>query len=100
MSNDPDWIRIVARMEVLIEDIGLCNTYASILQALENIEEELKHEIPDFENTAHCKNLEHQQRITEFSMSAVDLNDIYGNAEARKLALERFRDNMKSLEAA
>ena len=35
--------------------------------------------------------------VIEFAMSGTDLESRYGNAEARKVSKERFKDNMESI---
>ena len=96
-SNDPVWHTGVARIEVMIERYGICNAVGAVLQAIENMEEEMLKDIPGFEGTPHHKNIEHQKRVIEAAMSAVDLNTIYGSAEARKISGERFNDNIKQI---
>ena len=69
----------------------------AFLQAIENMEEEMLRDIPDFEGTPHQKNIEHYKKVIELTMNACDLNDIYGNAEARKINMERFKDRMEEI---
>lgn len=95
MSKDPNWLRHVAQIEVMIEANKLCNFLGAVLDALENIELELMEQSPEFEGSQHHKNIEHQKKIIEFAMGAVDLNSMYGNAEARKIALERFKHSIE-----
>lgn len=95
MSKDPNWLRHVAQIEVMIEANKLCNFLGAVLDALENIELELMEQSPEFEGSQHHKNIEHQKKVTEFAMGAVDLDSKYGNAEARRIALERFKDNVE-----
>lgn len=99
-SNDPVWQTGVARIEVMIERYGICNVVAGVLEAIENMEEEMIKENWEFEDTQHHKNIEHQKKIIEFAMNAVDLDSRFGNAEARRVAMERFNDDMKNIGVA
>jgi len=96
-NEDANWIRKVINIELLIEEFGICNAMAAFLQAVENIEKEVAAENEDFEGSQHEKNIEYQKQVIEFAMDAVDLHTRYGNAEARKVSKERFKDNMKSI---
>ena len=100
MSKDVNHIRQVVVIENLLEEHGPCNFYGLVLEALENIEQERLREDIEFEDSAHHKNLEHYQRITELTMNACDLDDRYGSAEARKINMERFKDRMKGIGVA
>ena len=97
MREDVNWIRKVVGIELLIEKYGICNAVGAFIQALENIQEERMREDPEFEITQHYKNIEHDKQILGFAMGAMDLDTRYGEAEARKVAAERFSDNMKSI---
>ena len=99
-KEDINWIRKVISIETLIEQYGICNAVGAFLQAIENLEEEMLRENPKFEGTPHHKNIEHQKKVIEFAMSAVDLDSRNGNVEARKVVIARFKDNMKSIGVA
>lgn len=95
ISKDPNWLRHVAQIEVMIETHRLCNFMGAVLTALENIEISHISECQEFEESQHHKNIEHQKKVIELAMGAVDLNSMYGNAEARRIALERFKHNIE-----
>lgn len=96
-NEDPNWIRKVIAIELLIEEFGICNAVAAFIKAVENIERDISLENSEFEGSQHQKNIAHQINILELAMNAVDLDSRYGNAEARKVAMTRFQDNMRSI---
>jgi len=95
--NDPVYQTGTARIEVMIDRYGLHAVLCSVLSALENIERDHAEENHEFEGSQHQKNLAHQIQIIEAAMGGVDLNTEYGYGEARKVAKERFDEEMKRL---
>lgn len=95
--NDPVYQTGTARIEVMIDSFGLHAVLSAVLSSLENIERDHGEENPEFEGSQHQKNLEHQKRVIEAAMGGVDLDTYYGHAEARKVAGERFNEDMKRL---
>ena len=61
-SEDPNWIRKVIAIELIIEEFGICNAAGAFLQALENIEADHLREVKGFKKTQHYKNLQHQKK--------------------------------------
>ena len=89
---DELWRKDVARIEVLIEREGMYNALGAILEALQNIEKERANDGgEEFHESQECKNLEHCQEVVSCAMTACDLDITYGHAEARKVAMERFK---------
>jgi len=97
-AKDPLWLSHVARVEVIIDRYGICNALGAFAEALENIEIDLCEECKEFEGSQQHKNIEYQKKVIEAAMSAVDLDPIYGNAEARKVSKERFKSEIESIE--
>ena len=98
--NKDTWLRHVAKIEVLIEEDGMYNTFGAVLEALNNIEHEESCCIDNFEETSHYKNIQHCKEIIEYVMSACDLDFVYGSAEARRVAAERFAHDIKQIGCA
>lgn len=99
-TNRDLWLRDVARIEILMEREGICNTFGALLEALQNIENdyaELYGE--EFYESQEYKNLQHCQQVIDCVMTACDLDIEYGYGEARKVAMELFKENMRELEA-
>jgi hypothetical protein len=97
INNDQNHIRNVIDIELLIEREGICNFMGMILEAMESLEKGLIEDIDGFNGSDWHKNLEYQQKVIEFTMSAVDLNTKYDNLDARKVSIDRFRDNLKNI---
>lgn len=97
--NDPVYQTGTARIEAMIDSYGLHAVLSAVLTSLENIERDHGEENPEFEGSQHQKNIEHQKRVIEAAMGGVDLDTRYGSAEARKVAMERFEENMKEVAA-
>ncbi|MBY0498850.1 MAG: hypothetical protein K2P74_04425 [Nitrosomonas sp.] len=95
--NDPVYQTGTARIEVMIDTYGLHAVLSAVLSALENIERDHNEENHEFEGSQHQKNIEHQKRVIEAAMGGVDLDTRYGYAEARKVAGERFNEEMKRI---
>lgn len=95
--NDDVYKTGTARIEQMIDSYGLHAVLSAVLSALENIERDHGEENPEFDGSQHQKNLEHQKRVIEAAMGGVDLDTRYGHAESRKVAGERFNDEMKRL---
>lgn len=94
------WLRHVAQSEVLIESEGMYNTLGAILEALQNIEKERANDSgEEFYKSQECKNMKHCQEVVSCAMTACDLDITYGYAEARKVAMERFEENIKAMES-
>lgn len=99
MSRE-EWLKHVARIEVLIESDGMYNALGAFLEALQNIEKDRGEEYgEEFYGSQECKNLDHCKKVIEHVMAACDLDITYGYGEARKVAMERFEENMRELEA-
>lgn len=86
-----------ARIETMINNYGLHAVLSSVLTSLENIDRDHCEENHEFEGSQHQKNIEHQKRVIEAAMGGVDLDTYYGHAEARKVAGERFNEEMKRI---
>lgn len=98
--NDPVYQTGTARIEVMIDTYGIRAVLDAVLTALENIERDHGKENYEFEGSQHQKNIEHQKKIIEAAMGGVDLDTYYGHAEARKVAKERFNEDMKRIKVA
>jgi len=96
-NNDLNHIRNVIDIELLIEREGICNFMGMILEAMESLEKGLIEDIEGFNGSDWHKNLEYQQKVIEFTMSAVDLDTRYGHSDERKKSLELFQKNMKGI---
>jgi len=95
MSKNLAWIRQVSKIHVMIDEYGIVNFLGSVIEAIENIEEELINEIKDFEGSNHQKNLEYRKKVIELAMNAVDLDCFYGR---RTLSYDRLKNDIKELE--
>ena len=99
MSRE-EWLKHVARIEVLIESDGMYNALGAFLEALQNIEKDRGEEYgEEFYESQEYKNLQHCQKVIDCVMTACDLDIEYGYGESRKVAMERFKENMRELEA-
>ncbi len=99
-TNRDLWLRDVARIEILMEREGICNTFGALLEALQNIENdyaELYGE--EFYESPEYKNLQHCQQVVEYVMDACDLHLELSSRDARNILMERFKENMRELEA-
>lgn len=96
--KDLAWIRQVSKVQVMIEEYGMFNFLGSVVAAIENEEKELDEESDEFSGSQHHKNLEYRKEVIKQAMNAVDLDCVYGNSEARRISLDRFKDNIEGLE--
>lgn len=94
-TNRDLWLRDVARIEILMEREGICNTFGALLEALQNIENDYAElDGEEFFESPEYKNLQHCQQVVEYVMTACDLDMTYGYGEARKVAMERLKNDM------
>jgi hypothetical protein len=99
MINRELWLRYVAQIEVLIEQDGMYNAFGAFLEALQNIEKErIDDQGDEFYESQEYRNLQHCQQIVDHVMTACDLDVEFGYGEARKVAMERFKDNIREYE--
>ena len=96
--KDLAWIRQVSKVQVMIEEYGMFNFLGSVVAAIENEEKELAEESEDFAESQHHKNIIYQKEVMKQVMNVVDLDSVYGNSEARRISLDRFKDNIEGLE--
>lgn len=89
----------VSRIEVLIDQYGMCNAMAAMLQAVENIQDD-NEEKEDYENSQTYNNLEHVREVIESAMSAVDLHIRHDSMQHRLEKMEYFKDEMKKIGVA
>ena len=88
-----EWLRHVAYIEVLIENDGVNNAFGAFLEALQNIEKERREDYDEeFYESQEYKNLQHCQQVIEHVMATRDLDIEFGDGEARKVAMERFKE--------
>lgn len=93
-----EWLKHVARIEVLIEFDGMYNALGAFLEALQNIEKERGEDYgKEFYESQEYMNLQHCQQVIEHVMTACDLDIEFGYGEARKVSMDRFKKNIKKL---
>ena len=99
MSRE-EWLKHVARIEVLIEFDGMYNALGAFLEALQNIEKERFDEYGgEFYESQEYKNLQHCQQVIDCVMEACDLNLELNTGAVRNILMERFKENMRGIEA-
>lgn len=92
--------KIVSNLELLIEQRGVTSAIEAVLEAVINIRADNEEEFgEEYFESQEYKNYEHCEKVLDHVMTACDLNIIYGYGEARKVAMERFKENIRELES-
>lgn len=92
--------KIVAHLECLIEQDGVSAAVGAVLQAVQNINADREEEFgEEYFESREYKNYEHCEKVLDHVMTACDLDMTYGYGEARKVAKERFMENIRELES-
>ena len=96
---DAEWRNDAKIIKEMILREGVTNTLGAFVEALNFIEADRGNEDgEEFYESQECKNLDHCKKVIEHVMAACDLDITYGYGEARKVAMERFKENIKELE--
>lgn len=98
-SYDSEWRNDSKLIAEILGRQGVAETLGALKEALLLIISELGNEDgEDFYESQECKNLDHCILVIDHCMTACDLDMAYGHGEARKIAMERFKDNISELE--
>ncbi len=98
-TYDALWRSDAKIIKEIIDNQGIAATFGAFIYALETIETERADEDGEkFYESQECKNLDHCKKVIEHVMTACDLDITCGYGEARKVAMERFKENIKELE--
>ena len=89
LTKDPIRVGKVARLELLIEDYGVCGAMEMFVQALENI----KDGISDV-NSKEYLNFEHSIKTAEILMNAVDLDYKHGGQKTRTEKIDQLKNDI------
>ena len=96
---DAEWRNDAKIIKEMILREGVTNTLGAFVEALNFIEADRGHEDgEEFYESQECKNIDHCKKVIEHVMTACDLDATYGYGEARKVAMERFEENINELE--
>lgn len=99
-TYDAKWRSDAKIMKEIILREGVTNTLGAFVEALNYIEADRGNEDgEEFYESQEYKNLQHCQKVIDCVMTACDLDIEYGYGESRKVAMERFKENMRELEA-
>jgi len=99
MINREEWLKHVARIEVLIESDGMYNALGAFLEALQNIEKDRGEEYgEEFYESQEYKNLQHCQQVIDCVMTACDLDIECSQSETRNAAMDQLKENISELE--
>lgn len=99
-SYDAEWRNDAKIIKEMILREGVTNTLGAFVEALKFIEADRGNDDgEEFYESQECKNLDHCKQVIEHVMAACDLDVTYGYGEARKVAMERFEENIKELES-
>ena len=93
---DAKWRNDAKIIKEIILREGVTNTLGAFAEALNFIESDRGNEDgEEFYESQECKNLDHCKKVIDLVMTACDLDVTYGYGEARKVAMERFKENMR-----
>lgn len=95
-TYDAEWRNDAKIIKEMILREGVTNTLGAFVEALNFIEADRGHEDgEEFYESQECKNLDHCKQVIEHVMTACDLDVTYGYGEARKVAMERLKNDMR-----
>ncbi len=83
-----EWDLNVARIGAMIDSDGVVNVLGALLEALENMEEDMILDIEDFYETKEGKDFEHTKSIIELAIEACDIR-LHGR-DVRDAAKAKF----------
>lgn len=99
-TYDAEWRNDAKIIKEMILREGVTNTLGAFVEALNFIEADRGNEDgEEFYESQECKNLDHCKKVIGYVMTACDLDITYGYGEARKVAMERFKENIRELES-
>lgn len=92
LTKDPIRIGKVARLELLIEDHGVCGAMEMFAQAIENIQETKAIESEEY------LSYQHSLDVIEFVMNAVDLDYQTGGRSIRTEKFEQLKNDISNIQ--
>lgn len=92
LTKDPIRVGKVARLELLIEDHGVCGAMEMFAQAIENIQETKAEDSEEF------LNYQHSLDVIEFVMNATDLDYQAGCQSIRTDKFDQLKNDISSIQ--